>query len=768
MQKLSATIASVVQQPATNTSTTIPTAQCDDEGRLIYSINKTKLDGDNIQVILAEGRFLTGNFKNGLLIQGRFISKTLLNGEQTWKVEVIRGGDSQVSRVILKELNGNNRVYEGLVDGQLRKSGIGTMKLRSGNSFVGEYLEDKSLKGKWIFYNNSGEEFSHKLVFSRVENGQGVKGQECTYEIPFAHGLYLRVTGNFTGTKPEITYPWRQESVTPPPIEKIRKFEFMSTINQNPIFCITSASFEKSIVTDEHPDPTNCEETGHEGNTLRWAILGDNDTWEMIADSIAKPENKFTIFQYAVYVRSQGVLSIRRNEENFDVFFEGREIEKSVSSTFLLEQLLNDEFLKVYLTFHKKYKMIEKPFGSMVAGLSLTNGGKTYLVGRCIVFDGGVRRIVTYGIDGSEVILPSGPPYLIRPNHELRRYPSIPKDYLPQISSTAPDINPFMRITNDLLYLVVVDRFRVVIGGKEAVDKFANSPSESIGNYISNFMNALKYMLDLKFASPSPTFKEVMQCWHELKTPCSSPLVVVGHKYDKYHAHIARNPISMCMYFITGLYNHIFESLIPGNMTLEEKACTAFNANMFGTQIIDKHLLKVLVNKYCSVDCILDKTTIFRTPLLAFTICSIYPDKDEIERIYKEYANLLERQISDANRMLDVNEKFRSISAAIIFFVARLEVSHFFYNGNNRLFCQILLYKLLYNNEMDPSIIFFPNGFSHYVIRSISEYMIINQLAEIPDIHGLTLALSDALEWLEEGKAFFRQLVTDKNLLRNR
>ncbi len=127
---------------------------------------------------------------------------------------------------------------------------------------------------------------------------------------------------------------------------------------------------------------------------------------------------------------------------------------------------------------------------------------------------------------------------------------------------------------------------------------------------------------------------------------------------------------------------------------------------------------------------------------------SFYESKDEILKFFDTYQqrfnNNLNKSISDYQKI-----------AAILLFISQIECSHFFLNGNNRLCCQMLLNKLLIANKLSPSILYIPNGISHYVLSLVNKEGQKNQ--EIPEIDKLTESLKPAIAWVLEGQDFYQQ-----------
>ena len=91
-----------------------------------------------------------------------------------------------------------------------------------------------------------------------------------------------------------------------------------------------------------------------------------------------------------------------------------------------------------------------------------------------------------------------------------------------------------------------------------------------------------------------------------------------------------------------------------------------------------------------------------------------YASKLQIIQFYTKQLNNFQQMY---NRAINADQKI----AAIIVFVSVLEGDHFFQNGNNRTFIQVLLCKCLIEAELEPSILRIPNGFSSLVLCTLPE-----------------------------------------------
>lgn len=114
---------------------------------------------------------------------------------------------------------------------------------------------------------------------------------------------------------------------------------------------------------------------------------------------------------------------------------------------------------------------------------------------------------------------------------------------------------------------------------------------------------------------------------------------------------------------------------------------------------------------------------------------SAYPSENKVQEIYNDIYRIYSEDISRARTGEDKKR-------AIILFISRVEISHFFTNCNSRICCQILLNRLLTEHNFPPCILAIPNGFSHQVILEYSAN---------PE-------LSDSLAILAEGQRFYARL----------
>ena len=135
-------------------------------------------------------------------------------------------------------------------------------------------------------------------------------------------------------------------------------------------------------------------------------------------------------------------------------------------------------------------------------------------------------------------------------------------------------------------------------------------------------------------------------------------------------------------------------------------------------------------------------------------IASSYENLEQITATYNNYQSKFLANISDAGN--DSNQQI----AAILLFVSQISGAHFFKNGNGRLSRTILLNKLLIFYGLHPSILYIPNGMTHYVLSLVNIYMRKTGTTDkIPDINGLTIALSRAISWVLEGQEFAKQFM---------
>jgi hypothetical protein len=134
-----------------------------------------------------------------------------------------------------------------------------------------------------------------------------------------------------------------------------------------------------------------------------------------------------------------------------------------------------------------------------------------------------------------------------------------------------------------------------------------------------------------------------------------------------------------------------------------------------------------------------------------------FPNEQTIRAYFAEDVANYQNRIREAN---NEDEKI----AAIILFISIVEGSHFFDNGNNRLCCQILINKLLKEQGLDPTILFIPNGFSHYVLGILPWEVRLGlvELNEVP-LEILTARLKPALMMVKEGEDFYRAVCTAGN-----
>ncbi len=134
------------------------------------------------------------------------------------------------------------------------------------------------------------------------------------------------------------------------------------------------------------------------------------------------------------------------------------------------------------------------------------------------------------------------------------------------------------------------------------------------------------------------------------------------------------------------------------------------------------------------------------------SVSSRYASELQIMQFYTKQLNDFQQAFS---RITTERQKI----AVIITFTSILEACHYFENGNNRLFCQIILNKLLIEAELPPSILRIPNGFSRFVLCSLPETLRFGDVsfANI-DLDELTDSLEVAINAVVEGQQFYQYI----------
>lgn len=135
-----------------------------------------------------------------------------------------------------------------------------------------------------------------------------------------------------------------------------------------------------------------------------------------------------------------------------------------------------------------------------------------------------------------------------------------------------------------------------------------------------------------------------------------------------------------------------------------------------------------------------------------------FSNEESINDAFENYKNYF------LNKIAEANGNKNQIKASIILFISQIEGTHFFNNGNNRLSCQILLNKLLveygvYDDKLG-SILFIPNGFSHYALSYLNYYLKDNhKTLDTCTIQDLEIALEPAVAWLDFGHECYKTVV---------
>jgi hypothetical protein len=170
----------------------------------------------------------------------------------------------------------------------------------------------------------------------------------------------------------------------------------------------------------------------------------------------------------------------------------------------------------------------------------------------------------------------------------------------------------------------------------------------------------------------------------------------------------------------------------------------------------------MMLNRYNNkINLLLLHPYIISTPIY---LVVTFPDITQRIATYKQFHELYLANLRSAQLVSDPVDRENSILASILFFISQLQVSHFFKNANNRLCVQILLNKLLTENCLAPTALYAPNGITEFAISLLTKYMKDHNITDIPNLHGITVALKPVLAYVKEGQQFLQRPIKEGKL----